>query len=187
MRDKILTAARSLFIEHGYVGLSMREIAAAVGVSKPALYYHFRDKEDLFLAVVLEFLDEMGARLEHLTGISARERLTAFAHLVMTLPLEQRALIRLLTQESSQLPDESRRRILDKYQESFLGKVEAIIEFGMRSGELRSLSAHVVLWSLLGLLYPYTFLVSSGVHPAEDGADKAADQVLKIFFEGVQA
>jgi AcrR family transcriptional regulator len=45
LRAEILAAARGLFIQQGYHGLAMRQIAEAVGVSKPALYYHFRDKE----------------------------------------------------------------------------------------------------------------------------------------------
>jgi len=50
--QQILHEATRLFVDRGYHALSMREIAEAVGVSKAGLYYHFEDKEDLFLAIL---------------------------------------------------------------------------------------------------------------------------------------
>lgn len=47
-RASILDAAKRLFIEQGYQGVSMDQIAAAAGVSKLTVYSHFGDKETLF-------------------------------------------------------------------------------------------------------------------------------------------
>jgi hypothetical protein len=44
-RAAILEAAKLLFMQDGFRGISMRQIAEAVGVTKAALYYHFKDKE----------------------------------------------------------------------------------------------------------------------------------------------
>lgn len=52
-RERIRRLADELFAHHGYAAVSMREVAAAAGVTKPALYYHFRDKEALFEECVL--------------------------------------------------------------------------------------------------------------------------------------
>jgi DNA-binding transcriptional regulator YbjK len=49
LRQQILSTAKILFIQQGYHGLSMRQIAEALGVSKAALYYYFRDKEELLI------------------------------------------------------------------------------------------------------------------------------------------
>lgn len=51
-RERILEVALGLFVDHGYDKTSLREIAEAIGVSKAALYYHFRTKEDILLALV---------------------------------------------------------------------------------------------------------------------------------------
>jgi AcrR family transcriptional regulator len=48
-RDKILDAARELFINQGYEGVSMRKVAQKIEYSPTAIYGHFADKEDLFL------------------------------------------------------------------------------------------------------------------------------------------
>lgn len=51
-KGEILDAALHVFAERGYASGSMREIAARVGVSEPALYRHFTGKEALFLALI---------------------------------------------------------------------------------------------------------------------------------------
>lgn len=51
-RLRILQQAIGLFARSGFDGVSMRDVAAAVGVTPAALYYHFADKEQLFLAVL---------------------------------------------------------------------------------------------------------------------------------------
>jgi len=51
-RRSLIAAARDLFGEQGYASTSVDEIARRAGVTKGALYHHFRDKDDLFRAVV---------------------------------------------------------------------------------------------------------------------------------------
>lgn len=59
-RRTITEAATRLFLRHGYLGTSMDQIAAAAAVSKPTVYKHFADKEQLFTAIVLGTLDRAG-------------------------------------------------------------------------------------------------------------------------------
>lgn len=47
-RDKILDAARELFITEGYDGVSMRQVAERIEYSPTAIYVHFADKDELF-------------------------------------------------------------------------------------------------------------------------------------------
>ncbi len=47
-RDKILDAARELFVNEGYEGVSMRKVAEMIEYSPTAIYVHFADKEELF-------------------------------------------------------------------------------------------------------------------------------------------
>jgi AcrR family transcriptional regulator len=57
-KGKILTAARLVFLRYGYKRVSMNEIAEAAGVSRPALYLVFKNKEELFAGVVLQWAEE---------------------------------------------------------------------------------------------------------------------------------
>ena len=47
-RDCILDAALEVFSERGFEGATVRQIAAKVGVSDPALYAHFKSKQEIF-------------------------------------------------------------------------------------------------------------------------------------------
>ncbi|WP_328470643.1 TetR/AcrR family transcriptional regulator [Actinoplanes sp. NBC_00393] len=53
-RDRIITAAADVIRSHGLARATTKEIARAAGLSEAALYKHFRDKTDLFLAVLGE-------------------------------------------------------------------------------------------------------------------------------------
>lgn len=71
-RRAIVEAATALFLQHGYPGTSMDQIAATAAVSKPTVYRFFADKEQLFTEIVLGTLDQAGqpfrARLAALAG-----------------------------------------------------------------------------------------------------------------------
>ncbi len=54
----LVDAAMDLFASYGYRGTSLARIARAAGVTKGALYWHFSDKEEFFLAVVERVLGE---------------------------------------------------------------------------------------------------------------------------------
>jgi AcrR family transcriptional regulator len=58
-RERILDAALDLFIEKGFDGTSLREIAAQLGFTKAALYYHFASKDDILMALHMR-LHEFG-------------------------------------------------------------------------------------------------------------------------------
>jgi TetR/AcrR family transcriptional regulator, acrAB operon repressor len=53
-----IDAAMDLFASYGYRGTSLARIARAAGVTKGALYWHFADKEEFFIAVVAKVLGE---------------------------------------------------------------------------------------------------------------------------------
>jgi AcrR family transcriptional regulator len=66
-RSKIQDAALDLFGEQGYDKTSLREIAEALGVTKAALYYHFKTKEEIIVSLLQashDRLDEVAAWLE---------------------------------------------------------------------------------------------------------------------------
>jgi TetR/AcrR family transcriptional regulator, mexJK operon transcriptional repressor len=57
--EAILDAALGVFLEKGYLGTSMEEIASKAGVSKQTVYKHFQDKERLFAHILLATTDEV--------------------------------------------------------------------------------------------------------------------------------
>src|SRR3954452_6556767 len=71
-RGALIAAGRRLFGERGYAGVGTEEVVAAAGVTRGALYHHFRDKRDLFRAVFVaseqDFVQGVGERVMSVEG-----------------------------------------------------------------------------------------------------------------------
>jgi len=63
-RAAILAAAERLFARHGYAATRLEDVAGAVGVRRAALFYHFRDKQALYDAVIEDAFGALVARLD---------------------------------------------------------------------------------------------------------------------------
>jgi AcrR family transcriptional regulator len=183
VREMILNNATRLFVERGYNGVSMREIAEACKLSKAGLYYHFTDKEALFLAILNGNLDAI-TNLVHKTNLrtqNTRERIIGFSHAIFTeLTIDQRSMIRLANQELRNLQPALQEQFLKKYHEEFIDAVASMLSEGMQAGELQSIPPQTAAWALLGLLYPFLDFPFD-VHSHH----QLFDDVLNIFFYGV--
>lgn len=62
-REMIMDAARDLFVSKGYQHVSMREIARVLGYSHGSIYYHFKNKAELFYAMVEEHFNLLDQKL----------------------------------------------------------------------------------------------------------------------------
>ncbi|MFI5716811.1 TetR/AcrR family transcriptional regulator [Nocardia sp. NPDC051750] len=63
-RERIQAAALELFAERGVRETSLRHIAERLGITKPALYYHFSSREDLLRSLVQPLIDDASAAID---------------------------------------------------------------------------------------------------------------------------
>ena len=77
-RRAFLGAARELFAEKGYAGVTIEEIVVRTGMTKGALYHHFEDKRSLLRAVVEEIEDELDEEVLGAAGKCRDEDRDAF-------------------------------------------------------------------------------------------------------------
>lgn len=75
-RKKIVEAASHLFLQKGYVRTSMEEIAAKVGITKPAIYNYFDSKQEILNAILVQVRESWGDsdRQIRLSGDSLEEK-----------------------------------------------------------------------------------------------------------------
>ena len=64
-RDMVIAAARNTFFRYGYKRVTMKDIAEAAGISRPALYLVFNSKEEIFKAVYQHWVKETLAEIEN--------------------------------------------------------------------------------------------------------------------------
>ena len=114
-REQILATAAELFAERGFHGVSVHDIGAACGISGPALYKHFRGKDDLLehsLVDISEILLATGR--ERVAGAdSPAARLDALIAWHIEFALTRPALIVIQHREWSALGEEARATVRD--------------------------------------------------------------------------
>jgi AcrR family transcriptional regulator len=88
--DEILAAAKSLFIELGVQATTIRKIAERVGVSAPALYLYFKDKDAILIALCDRIFALLLARLEEIErqSLPAIDRLRGLSEAYIRFALE---------------------------------------------------------------------------------------------------
>jgi AcrR family transcriptional regulator len=186
MQERILETAAALFVAHGYEGISIREIAEACNLSKAGIYYHFKDKEGLFLAILeahLVELNEILKKIESQPG-SARNKIYSFIHAIFSdLPPNHRAITRLATQDMDKVDVSARADFDRRYREYFLDPLAKILEDGIAAGQVRPMELSSAVWALLGLVYPFLNLdlIQSGLDP-----ERISEFIAAIYFNGVK-
>lgn len=178
-RVRIGQEAARLFVASGYHGVSMREVAEAVGVTKPALYHHYADKESLFLAMLdgaLAGLARLIARASAQDGLSAQLD-TLVSELVDSAP-EQRVGLQLAS-ELRHVSASRRQAFENEYRRVWMGGLSALFEAAAARGELRpDLAPQMLTRAFLAIIYPLV----TGTPPADPQGTARA--LLSVYLEG---
>jgi AcrR family transcriptional regulator len=183
-REQIITTTIDLLSRHGLPGTTTARIAHEVGISEPALYRHFRNKDEILLAA----LDEVSARLlvkmyEASVGESRvpdklRRMSAALYEFVMAHPEEAVALFEVFSASR----DSHLKQVL---QDKFLGSLEMVEELlheGIRKGELRpDIDVALTAWKVVSLGITLNFAAMLGLSHVltEERALSAIEELLK--------
>lgn len=111
--EQLLDATAELVAERGFHAVGIVDIGAAAGVSGSAIYRHFRNKQELLVALIERVVDELlsGARGVVDGAVDAGAALDALVHAHVAFALRDRAIIKVYSQEIDQLPEADRRRL----------------------------------------------------------------------------
>jgi AcrR family transcriptional regulator len=124
-RLRLLSTAAEIFSKRGFRATSMKEIAAAVGMSKPTIYHYFRSKEELLVRLYSDVLDEsLDAARE--TVAAAPTPLDAIRDLIasrVAYTCRNQALLKVCFEEEHELPAELAEEVLERRRafEDFFG------------------------------------------------------------------
>jgi AcrR family transcriptional regulator len=185
-RQQILRAALKSFARCGYAATSVRQIVDDAQVSKPALYYYFADKAQLFQALVDQAHDEryriMQAAAQR--GRTVAQKLEQIVASVFEFSLRNRELMRLAFATAFAATGESPNRV------KCAGKgrrnyefVRSLIEQGQVSGELdRRFSVDELAMGIYGQLNSYVMVRL--LVPDCPLDRRAARQIVRLFLEG---
>ena len=187
VRHRLLAAATDLFTQKGYAATTVREIVGAAGVTKPVLYYYFRNKEGIYLELMREAfsrLDELIAGTAGDRG-SATQKLLRLCDRTYTLFMENVKVARVMysiyygPHQGAPFFD------FDAYHLKFQEAVRGLIHEGIRNGEFRKGNPEDMTWAILGAIN-VAMEVHLGHIELELGREGLA-RVLKLIFQGISA
>ena len=150
-RRVLLDVARDLFATRGYAGAATEEVVRRAGVTRGALYYHFRDKQDLFRAVVEDLQQQLVAQIGAASAAIADpwERLRAAMHVFLDACLRPGVQRIVLLEAPAVLGLETWRELDERYGLGLLRTaLAALMELGLLERQPVDPLAHVLLGAL---------------------------------------
>lgn len=144
-RDEILDAAENRYFRTGYKKTTLAEIAGDLGLVKSALYKHFRNKEELFEAVLNRIINRIMSKAEKAAEKKTKASDKLYAMLISS--YEDVLILNKRFDSSPEVWHDLRPHVLrvDRlYFSRFVKKIGEIIEYGKSTGELNSSNPEMV-------------------------------------------
>ena len=185
----ILLGALDAFSESGYHGTTVRDIAARVGVTVPALYYHHPNKEAILLALLNLATEDIGWRVEEAIAEAGDDVRLALGNIVeaVVIHMTHRLKLALLDAEARYLSPQNRpayalpRRKIET-------SVTAVIQHGVSTGVFTTSQPREASRALLGMLQWITrWYRPEGALSPSDVSAKYMVLALDLVGEGRQS
>lgn len=191
-RSSILNAAAEIFLNGGYLGTSMDEIAAKAGVAKQTVYAHFSNKRDLFIAMVSALTNQASDRVhvgvpEFREGDDLKRYLSDYAFRQLQIVLTPRIvrLRRLVIGEVSRFPELGDalysggpgRAII-----SLAGIFKRLAECGVLALRNPSLAASQFNWLVMSAPLNRAMLLGDDAIPSASELRKHAAESVQLFL-----
>lgn len=143
--------ARRLFARHGYAAVSMRQIAAAVGVQAGALYAYTPDKQALLHDLLDSHMQELLAAWQDDPAAPPLTRLEAFVRFHIAFSLDHSDAVFLSYMELRNLTPRNHRRIAD-LRGRYEAALETILRDGIAAGVMRLDDPKLATMALIAML-----------------------------------
>ena len=186
VRERLLAGATQLFNQKGYNGTTVREIVASAGVTKPVLYYYFRNKEGIYLELIRGAFAKFGAILDETRKErgNAIERLLRFSDRLFALFMENIKIARIMYSIYYGPPQGAPFFDFDAYHLSLQEAIRLLIKEGIRQGELAKGNLDDRMWIVLGAINIALEVQLS--HPERAIDRKGFARILNLILRGFQ-
>jgi AcrR family transcriptional regulator len=189
LRQAILEAASALFVEQGYHGFSMRQLAERIGYSAATLYLYFRDKDDLLFTVVDEGYTRFARQLAEAAASSNEpwERLNRLSQAYITFGLRNPVYYQLMFMWRVDFLTQTRTGSQEPRLEAF-GILRDAVEYAMDTGAMLHGDAGSISDALWAMMHGIVSLaISMPMFDAERLQKLTAvarEMILKAFSQG---
>jgi AcrR family transcriptional regulator len=183
-REAILERAAKLFSRKGYTGVSIRDIAQACGITNAALYYHFKNKDDLYLAVLRHHHEAILQSIAgpDVDGGDLGERLKQLVVRYAEVMCSQRQSFQSVRRDLSHVDDARAHKLLSAMHADFMQPLRRLIEAAQAEGEIAGVDPRLLARLLHGMIIALTF--EGGTRRPRLTAGEA-DVLVDVFLHGV--
>ncbi len=152
-KEQIFAAGARLFALKGYERTSLQEVADALGVTKPALYYYYRSKEELLFEITGFVMDRVAADLEAVvrSGRPPVDQLQDLIRRYVRFFAAHPDELTIMSTQVDSLSEPHRAEILDR-QRAYLHTVRGIVEQILAGRPGRPLDPTAVAFGVLGAM-----------------------------------
>ena len=182
-RERILDAALDIFSQKGYHDTRLDEIVDASETSKGAIYFHFPNKERLFLALVDQFADLLERRVQEAIGEAppgmGRVRVALETTLETFSKYRRPAKILLVQAVGLGATFESKRLEIN---DRFAGLIRRYLEEAVEVGEIAPGDMEVTAYAWMGAIYS---LVIRWVYTGEPNPERIVSGLLPLLLDSV--
>jgi AcrR family transcriptional regulator len=185
VKDVYETASK-LFSTYGYASTSLQDIADAMGVTRPALYHHFRSKEDILSKLCEEFSEPRALQYAEIfkdPALNPIEKLRKAIAGSVRITAEHPERFRLLDRCENELPEHLRKRHWAA-KRAILHGVIAMLTEGMKSGHFRPLDPQVTAFGLIGMTTWIAWWFSPEAHNIENTIQSLTDLAIRGIVAG---
>ena len=184
-RDAILDMSAKLFSQQGYNGVSIRDIAQACGMTNAALYYYFKNKEDLFLAMLQRDHEKAMASLHAAANRPGdlREDLRQLVALYAEITCARHQSFQTLWRDLRNVEDVRGHKMLGEMRSKFLGPLEGRIAQAQVDGEIQPGEARLYARLLHGLIIALTNDGAPGKQRRP--TQQEVETVVDLFLHGI--
>lgn len=184
-RYDILNAAHDLFLDYGYHGTSMRQIAQEANIALGSIYNHFSSKEELFLNVLLEYhpFHYVLPLMQAAPGKSIEEFIRNASHRMFDGVGERIDFLNLMFIELVEFKGNHLSSIFDAFMPQMVRFAQLFLQ---DKDELRPIPSLVVVRAYIGLFFSFMMtevLIAKQLPP--EMMENALDHFIDIFLHGV--
>ena len=176
--ERILEEGWHLFQQRGYRGATVDELCLRCQLSKPTVYYYFKDKENLFVQVLQHKLRSFQAAAEQPGSLRVQLQTVAEA-ILNSFQKEYSPLLR--DREHIKKP-ENLKKIRDAFRSSLFGPLTTIMQAGIAAGELKEEKPETLTLIFLGTI---NFFIGKAEEMKLDQA-ALAHKLTNYFLEGAK-
>lgn len=149
----IRQAGVKLIYQHGYEAMSLRQLAAEVGLQSGSLYKYFDNKQSLLFDIVRDHMDDlMGKADEALAGLTdPMERLKAYVGFHLRYHMSRKAHVFIANMEIRSLEDEHRGEVV-AMRRRYEGLLDTILRDGAAQGAFKVVDPRVSTYAIISML-----------------------------------